>query len=132
MNEQQMKQKLKSIDKKLDKSRIEWEKLIDQKEPIEKSLFKTKYGKYIGRHYKFQDSYGDSTETWWVYIKIIGVGEDILHNIEFSDSPMGKQIRMWTVYPSALHDRYQRIYKKEYEEAKQEFMLTLSLLEIDQ
>ena len=111
-----MNKKLEQINKKI-------EILKDQKDQIETKMARNKNSKYVGKCYKYRNSYSVG-EAWWLYLRITKA-DDGLDGYHFEHTSMDffeiVRFKYWNI-----GDSYEEITRKEFDDAWANFQAELA------
>lgn len=103
--------RMRSLQEKINKTKKEILPLEDELYTLRDEKIKEELSKYIGKCYKYKNSY-QNEKPWWLYIKVIGVEHNYLKTIECEKDCYGKiEIRKYQTSTSTLE---KKIYEKTF------------------
>ena len=92
---------------------------------IETKEVAQKLGHYVGKFYKFGNSYGSPADGWWLYMEVTGLNADAeIEAFQFEQTCQG-EVRIDTVVHLFDLEEYTEISQEEYQSAKDDFFKEL-------
>ena len=115
--------RMRSLQEKINKLNKEKSPLVEELEDIKDEKRTEELGKYIGKCYKFKNSYSYD-KPWWLYLKVVGATPDFVEVIGCEKDIYGKitikrdTISMETLERRIYEKTFNKMFKKHLDELK--------------